>query len=187
MALWNVNCLLQCGRRHRLCFYQKYFDSCEWWYLNYKCFSISFDDEDIYGDNGNAFDDDGDNDNEDAFFDTIFVTLNMANLIAGIQSNHNLCINSNIFIVTFSPSFDWHLLEEWLVDLNWDLRMETFSCRPAEMKGKCINIHLFSLKFMSYSLSLDINQGLPLKFETSTSMFHLLTSLLQRYQTHRSN
>ena len=67
MALWNLNCLLQCGRRHRLCFYQKYFDSCEWWYLNYKCFSISFDDEDIYGDNGNAFDDDGDNDNEDAF------------------------------------------------------------------------------------------------------------------------
>ena len=153
MALWNVNCLLQCGRRHRLCFYQKYFDSCEWWYLNYKCFSISFDDEDIYGDNGNAFDDDGDNDNEDAFFDTIFVTLNIVNLIAGIQSNHNLCINSTIFIVTFSPSFDWHLLEEWLVDLNWDLRMETFSCRPAEMKGKCINIHLFSLKF-----NLNINR-----------------------------
>ena len=159
----------------------------EWWDLNYKCFSISFDDEDIYGDNGNAFDDDGDNDNEDAFFDTIFVTLNIVNLIAGIQSNHNLCINSNIFIVTFSPSFDWHLLEEWLVDLNWDLRMETFSCRPAEMKGKCIKIQLFSLKFIAVVLSLVINQGLPLKFETSTSMFHLLTSLLQRYQTRRSN
>ena len=97
MALWNVNCLLQCGRRHRLCFYQKYFDSCEWWYLNYKCFSISFDDEDIYGDNGNAFDDDGDNDNEDAFFDTTFVTFKIVNLIAGIQSNHKLCINSRIF------------------------------------------------------------------------------------------
>ena len=73
---------------------------------------ISFDDEDIYDDNGNAFDDDGDNDNEDAFFDTICVTLNIVNLIAGIQSNHNLCINSTILIVTFSSSFDWHLLEE---------------------------------------------------------------------------
>ena len=69
----------------------------EWWDLNYKCFSISFDDEDIYGDNGNAFDDDGDNDNEDAFFDTIFVTFKIVNLIAGIQSNHKLCINSKTF------------------------------------------------------------------------------------------
>ena len=125
MALWNVNCLLQCGRRHRLCFYQKYFDSCEWWYLNYKCFSISFDDEDIYGDNGNAFDDDGDNDNEDAFFDTIFVTLNMANLIAGIQSNHNLCINSTIFKLLFrllligtSWRSDW---STWIETSVWKL------------------------------------------------------------------
>ena len=158
----------------------------EWWDLNYKCFSISFDDEDIYGDNGNAFDDDGDNDNEDAFFDTTFVTFKIVNLIAGIQSNHKLCINPKIFI--FSPSFDWHLLEEWLVDLNWDLHMETFSCRPAEVKGKCINIYPFSLKCnLSWSLSIVIDQSLPLKFETSTSMFHLQTSLLQRYQIHRSN
>ena len=125
MALWNVNCLLQCGRRHRLCFYQKYFDSCEWWYLNYKCFSISFDDEDIYGDNGNAFDDDGDNDNEDAFFDTIFVTLNIVNLIAGIQSNHNLCINSTIFKLLFrllligtSWRSDW---STWIETSVWKL------------------------------------------------------------------
>ena len=123
MALWNVNCLLQCGRRHRLCFYQKYFDSCEWWYLNYKCFSISFDDEDIYGDNGNAFDDDGDNDNEDAFFDTIFVTLNIVNLIAGIQSNHTLCINSNILLfrlllIGTSWRSDW---STWIETSVWKL------------------------------------------------------------------
>ena len=124
MALWNLNCLLQCGRRHRLCFYQKYFDSCEWWYLNYKCFSISFDDEDIYGDNGNAFDDDGDNDNEDAFFDTIFVTLNIVNLIAGIQSNHKLCINSKIFLffrlllIGTSWRSDW---STWIETSVWKL------------------------------------------------------------------
>ena len=124
MALWNVNCLLQCGRRHRLCFYQKYFDSCEWWYLNYKCFSISFDDEDIYGDNGNAFDDDGDNDNEDAFFDTIFVIFKIVNLIAGIQSNHKLCINSKIFLffrlllIGTSWRSDW---STWIQTSIWKL------------------------------------------------------------------
>ena len=97
----------------------------EWWDLNYKCFSISFDDEDIYGDNGNAFDDDGDNDNEDAFFDTIFVTLNIVNLIAGIQSNHNLCINSNSFKLLFrllligtSWRSDW---STWIETSIWKL------------------------------------------------------------------
>ena len=117
----------------------------EWWDLNYKCFSISFDDEDIYGDNGNAFDDDGDNDNEDAFLTQL---LWLSRLLTWLQvsSQTTNCASTQGFFI-FSPSFDWHLLEEWLVDLNWGLRMETFSCRPAEMKGKCINTHIFGLKF----------------------------------------
>ena len=96
----------------------------EWWDLNYKCFSISFDDEDIYGDNGNAFDDDGDNDNEDAFFDTIFVIFKIVNLIAGIQSNHKLCINSKIFLffrlllIGTSWRSDW---STWVETSVWKL------------------------------------------------------------------
>ena len=95
----------------------------EWWDLNYKCFSISFDDEDIYGDNGNAFDDDGDNDNEDAFLTQL---LWLSRLLTWLQvsSQTTNCASTQRFLffrlllIGTSWRSDW---STWIQTSIWKL------------------------------------------------------------------
>ena len=95
----------------------------EWWDLNYKCFSISFDDEDIYGDNGNAFDDDGDNDNEDAFLTHL---LWLSRLLTWLQvsSQTTNCASTQRFLffrlllIGTSWRSDW---STWIQTSIWKL------------------------------------------------------------------